>query len=92
MDYQKVDPALGIAMDAEGRDPSARDLTVLVRLTEPPSPDQLEQLRRAGVESASGPDVARTVLTGTLSREDVETLADQPWVRSLSLSATRRPT
>ncbi|MFJ8162323.1 hypothetical protein ACIRBY_15520 [Streptomyces sp. NPDC096136] len=88
MDYRKLDAALGRAVGAGDADPAARDLLVLVRLTEPPSQAQLEQLRRAGVNGTAG---GRTVLTGTLSRRDVETLSEQPWVRSLSLSGSRRP-
>ncbi|MEW1638112.1 hypothetical protein AB0469_29125 [Streptomyces sp. NPDC093801] len=88
MDYRKLDAALGRALGAGDVDPAARDLLVLVRLTEPPSEGQLEQLRRAGVNAAG---TGRTVLTGTLSRQDVETLSDQPWVLSLSLSGSRRP-
>ncbi|MGW6982165.1 hypothetical protein ACWGE1_22465 [Streptomyces sp. NPDC054932] len=89
MDYRKLDASLAMAIDAPGRSPQARDLLVLVRLTEPPSPDRLEQLGNRGVDSAVG---GGTVLTGTLSREDVEALSDQPWVHSLTLSATRSPT
>ncbi|MER5728381.1 hypothetical protein ABT084_08505 [Streptomyces sp. NPDC002138] len=88
MDYRKLDAALGRAVGAGGGHPGTRDLLVLVRLTEPPSDEQLEQLRQAGV---NGTDTRRTVLTGTLSRQDVETLSEQPWVLSLSLSGSRRP-
>ncbi|MET9512389.1 hypothetical protein ABZX62_28785 [Streptomyces flavidovirens] len=89
MDYQKLDTSLALAVDAEGRAPDARDLSVLVRLVAPPSDVQLEQLQGAGVDSAAA---GRTVVTGTLSRRDVETLSGQPWVLSLTLSAQRRPT
>ncbi|MEW2373706.1 hypothetical protein AB0940_30705 [Streptomyces sp. NPDC006656] len=88
MDYRKLDAALGRAVGAAEGDPGVRDLLVLIRLTEPPSPAQLDELRRAGV---GGTDTGRTILTGTLSRQDVETLSEQPWVRSLSLSGSRRP-
>lgn len=90
MDYRKLDSSLAMAVDAENRAPQARDMLVLVRLTEPPQPSQLELLQSRGVDSAAAP--GRTVVTGTLSREDVETLSAQPWVLSLSLSATRNPT
>ncbi|MCX4670619.1 hypothetical protein OG453_28670 [Streptomyces sp. NBC_01381] len=90
MDYRKLDSSLAMAIDAEGRVPQARDMLVLVRLTEPPSPPQLEHLQSRGVDSAAAP--GRAVMTGTLSREDVETLSEQPWVLSLTLSATRNPT
>ncbi|MGW7054540.1 hypothetical protein [Streptomyces sp. NPDC054888] len=88
MDYRKLDPSLAVAVDAEGRAPDVRDLSVLVRLEAPPSDSQLAQLRSAGVEGAGA---GRTVLTGTLSRRDVETLSGRPWVLSLFLSASRRP-
>ncbi len=88
MDYGKLDAALAMAVDAEGRDPGARDLVVFVRLTGPPSDEQRTRLRALGVD---GTDAARTVLTATLSRQEVETLTDQPWVQSLTLSAQRRP-
>ncbi|MEU8779144.1 hypothetical protein [Streptomyces sp. NPDC048606] len=92
MDYGKLDAALSLAVDAEGRDPAARDLSVLVRLTQRPSPEQWQRLRGAGVEGADGEGPDRTVLTGTLSRRDVESLSAEPWVHSLSLSGSRRPT
>ncbi|MGX1885124.1 hypothetical protein [Streptomyces sp. NPDC055287] len=88
MDYRKLDTSLALAVDAEGRAPESRDLSVLVRLTAPPSDVQLAQLHGAGVRSAVP---GRTVVTGTLSRRDVETLSGQPWVLSLTLSARRRP-
>lgn len=88
MDYRKLDAALGRAVGAGDGDPATRNLLVLVRLTEPPSEGQLEQLRQAGV---NGTGSGRTVLTGTLSRQDVETLSEQPWVLSLSLSGSRHP-
>ncbi|WP_369779986.1 hypothetical protein [Streptomyces sp. R33] len=90
MDYRKLDASLAMAVDAQDRAPQDRDMLVLVRLTQPPSSAQLEQLSSRGVDSPAVP--GRTVLTGMLSREDVETLCDQPWVLSLALSATRSPT
>ncbi|MFG2298299.1 hypothetical protein [Streptomyces sp. NPDC048603] len=90
MDYRKLDTLLAMAVDAEGRAPQARDMLVLVRLTEPPSPAQLAHLQSRGVDGAAAPE--RTVMTGTLSREDVEALSEQQWVLSLALSATRNPT
>ncbi|MFF1341627.1 hypothetical protein ACFVYT_27535 [Streptomyces sp. NPDC058290] len=88
VDYRKLDAALRRAVGAGDGDRAARDLLVLVRLTQPPSEEQLEQLLLAGV---NGTGTGRTVLTGTLSRQDVETLSEQPWVLSLSLSGSRRP-
>ncbi|MER6218746.1 hypothetical protein ABT213_32530 [Streptomyces sp. NPDC001674] len=51
MDYRKLDAALGRAVGAAEGDPGARDLLVLIRLTEPQSPAQLDELRRAGVDA-----------------------------------------
>ncbi|MEU7553683.1 hypothetical protein AB0B01_15260 [Streptomyces sp. NPDC044571] len=88
MDYGKLDASLAMAVDAEGRDAQVRELPVSVRLTGPLSEAQREQLRGCGVD---GDDAGRTILTATLSRRDVEILADQPWVLFLTLSAQRRP-
>ncbi|MFP1628035.1 hypothetical protein ACLB9X_23345 [Streptomyces sp. 5K101] len=88
MDYGKLDVSLAAAMDAPGGDPDARNLLVTVRLHRVPTAAQREVLRDAGVE-VPAPD--RTVATGTVSRHGVEHLSREPWVRSLTLSATRRP-
>lgn len=88
MDYGKLDASLAMAVEAEGRDPQARELPVSVRLTGPLSDAQHEQLHGFGID---GDNAGRTVVTGTLSRRDVETLADQPWVLSVTLSTERRP-
>ncbi|WP_327280406.1 MULTISPECIES: hypothetical protein [unclassified Streptomyces] len=88
MDYGKLDASLAMAVDAEGRDPDTRELDVSVRLAGPLSDAQRQQLRAFGI---GGEDAGRTVLTGTVSRQDVESLAGQPWVVSLTLSAQRRP-
>ncbi|GAA3368220.1 hypothetical protein GCM10020367_05690 [Streptomyces sannanensis] len=88
MDYRKLDASLAAAIDAKESAPDARELSVLVRLAEPPSAAQLEQLRGSGVDGAAP---GRTVQTGTLSRRDVEALSAQTWVLSLTLSAARRP-
>ncbi|MER7951338.1 hypothetical protein ABTY59_28475 [Streptomyces sp. NPDC096079] len=88
MDYAKLDPSLSAAVDAPDGDPEVRNLLVTVLLEQAPTAAQREALRGAGVDVAAP---GRTVLSGTLSRRGVEDLSHRPWVRSLALSASRRP-
>ncbi|NWF24873.1 hypothetical protein HW130_01115 [Streptomyces sp. PKU-EA00015] len=88
MDYGKLDVSLAAAVDTSSGDPDARNLLVTVHLHGVPTAAQRGVLRDTGVEAPS-PD--RTVATGTVSRRGVENLSHEPWVRSLSLSSTRRP-
>ncbi|MFE7601765.1 hypothetical protein [Streptomyces sp. NPDC057494] len=88
MDYAKLDASLSAAVEASDDDPDVRNLLVTVRLEEAPTETQREALRGAGVDVGT-PD--RTVVSGTLSRRGVSELSQKPWVRSLTLSASRRP-
>ncbi|MFB9392415.1 hypothetical protein ACFPM3_19805 [Streptomyces coeruleoprunus] len=88
MDYGKLDASLAAAVNAAGSDPEARNLLVMVLLEQAPTEAQREVLRGAGLD-APNPD--RRIVTGALSRRGVEELSHEPWVRSLALSSTRRP-
>ncbi|MGW4053539.1 hypothetical protein ACWENA_22175 [Streptomyces sp. NPDC004779] len=88
MDYAKLDPSLSVAVDTGGEEPEARNLLVTVVLELAPTEAQREVLRGTGVEF--GPE-DRTVASGMISRRGVEELSHAPWVRSLTLSSTRRP-
>ncbi|MFF6883332.1 hypothetical protein ACFY9F_09100 [Streptomyces sp. NPDC012421] len=88
MDYAKLDASLSAAVDTGGGEPGDRNLLVTVVLEPAPTEAQREVLRRAGVDV--GP-ADRTIASGMLSRRAVEELSHEPWVRSLSLSSSRRP-
>lgn len=89
VDYGKLNVSLAAAVDAPGGDPDSRELLVTIHLAQVPTEEQREVLRGAGVDSSAA---ERTVMTGTLSRRDVEKLSHQPWVHSLTLSSTRHTT
>ncbi|MFF8279611.1 hypothetical protein ACF05T_26410 [Streptomyces lateritius] len=89
MDYGKLDAPLAAEVDAPGLEPTERRLLVILRLAHPPNAAEQEVLRGAGVDDAGA---GRTIVTGSLSRQQVETLSGQPWVLSLALSSKRRPT
>lgn len=88
MDYAKLDPSLSAAVDTGDGGPEDRNLLVTVLLERAPTEAQREVLRGAGVDVGAAD---RSVLSGTLSRRGVERLSHEPWVRSLTLSASRRP-
>ncbi|MGW6704506.1 hypothetical protein ACWGDE_06405, partial [Streptomyces sp. NPDC054956] len=80
---------LAAEVDAPGLEPTERGLLVILRLSHPPDAAEQEALRDAGVNDTG---TGRTIVTATLSRQQVETLSQQPWVVSLALSTKRRPT
>lgn len=88
VDYGKLDASLAAEVDAPDREPTARSLLVILRLAHPPSGAEREVLRGAGVNDDGA---GRTIVTASLSRQQVETLSAQPWVLSLALSTKRRP-
>ncbi|MFD8008889.1 hypothetical protein [Streptomyces sp. NPDC058955] len=88
MDYAKLDASLSAAVDAGEGGPEVRYLLVTVVLERAPTEKQREVLRGAGVEVGAAD---RSVVSGTLSRRGVEELSHAPWVRSLTLSSSRRP-
>lgn len=85
MNYRKLDAALAIAMESAG-DPEEK-LTVFVHTTEPtgPVPPELLDVLRTG-------NVAAGIYTTSLTRQEVARLSDEPWVRSMRLSASRHLT
>ncbi|GGX74368.1 hypothetical protein [Streptomyces hiroshimensis] len=88
MDYGKLDAPLAVRLAATADDDEARDFPVVIRLTAPPSAEQLATLKAAGVSRV--PEGRRT-MSADLSRRDLERLSAEPWVLALSLSVQRRP-
>ncbi|MET9677551.1 hypothetical protein ABZY68_31325 [Streptomyces sp. NPDC006482] len=88
MDHAKLDPSLSAAVEAGDGGPEDRNLLVTVVLKLAPTEAQREVLRGAGVDVGTAD---RTVASGMLSRRVVEELSHEPWVRSLTLSSSRRP-
>lgn len=89
MDYGKLDASLAAEVAAPDLEPTERGLLVTLRLAHPPSAAEQQILRDAGVNDDGA---GRTIVTASLSRQQVETLSGQPWVLSLALSQKRRPT
>ncbi|MFB7512366.1 hypothetical protein [Streptomyces sp. NPDC056144] len=71
-----------------GTGSEVRNLLVTVLLEQPPTEAQRETLRDTGVDVGTAD---RTVVSGMLSRDGVDRLSHEPWVRSMTLSSTRRP-
>lgn len=88
MDYGKLDASLAAQVDAQELVPTEQGLLVILRLAHPPDAAEQEVLRGAGVDDTGA---GRTIVTASLSRQQVETLSQQPWVLSLALSSKRRP-
>ncbi|MER5786147.1 hypothetical protein ABT104_31185 [Streptomyces mobaraensis] len=88
MDYGKLDAPLAVRLAAAADDDEARVFPVIIRLTAPPSAEQLATLGAAGVVRV--PEGRRTV-SADLSRRDLDLLSAEPWVQALSLSGERRP-
>jgi hypothetical protein len=87
MDPGKIDPALAFALqDVSAPDENA--FVVFIHTARPPGPVEKAFLEQRGVRVGPTP---WTILTATLSRRAVEDLSDQPWVRSIKLSAKLRP-
>ncbi|HEY9636985.1 MAG TPA: hypothetical protein V6D14_26530 [Coleofasciculaceae cyanobacterium] len=85
MNYQKLDPALAIALN-DVQNPEERSLAVFIH-TEPVPEAASSLLQSLGV---SGVTTGRKVLTATLSANAISQLSDQPWVQYLKLSQTLR--
>lgn len=88
MDYQKLDPMLASELDAglraavDGIPPvSRRELQVFVHVADPVVPGDAEsmgrRLRGLGVNEPVQPG---SVLTMSLSAEQVSVLSEEPWV------------
>jgi hypothetical protein len=84
MDYRKLDPGLATALEAAAD--ADEEVTVLVRTRAPLDANAEALMQRFGIGNAP---VGRTVFTATLARDMVQTLSDQDWVQSLSLSRQR---
>lgn len=85
MNYQKLDPALAMAL-RDVQNPEEPSLVVFIH-TEP-SPDEAAAafLESLGVNVTSG----RDVFTAKLSANAVSQLSEQPWVQYIRLSQTLR--
>ena len=87
MDYDKLDADLSAELDGVA-DANDATLPIFVHTEQPRGPEQEAFLKRLGV---SGEIAGREVLTANLSRQAIDELSRQPWVRYLKLSRKLRP-
>jgi hypothetical protein len=85
VDYNKLDADLSAELEGDANEAS---LPVFIHTEQPSSPEQEAFLRQLGV---SGEIAGREVLTANLSRQAIDELSRQPWVRYLKLSRKLRP-
>jgi hypothetical protein len=86
MNYRKMDAALITAVD-EAEDREACSLEVFVHLDHIPDEEEKRILSGLGIR----PEAAgRTIITASLSADDVAELTDQPWIRQIRLSQRLR--
>jgi hypothetical protein len=86
VDYQKIDPALAFAL-RDAPDPESKAFVVFISTEQPPNQAEKALLDHYGARGGAG---AR-IFTATLSAQDVDSLSEQPWVRSVKLSSKLRP-
>lgn len=85
MNYQKLDPALAMALTEpdEISDAEVPAFTVFISTTHDPEPDEISYLEALGV---SGVTADQRIFTAILSADAVNDLSEQPWVQFLELS------
>ena len=85
MNYQKLDPALAMALTEPDEVPDAEDAAfiVFISTTQDPEPDEISYLEALGV---SGVTADQRIFTAILSADAVDDLSEQPWVQFLELS------
>jgi len=88
VNWSKIDAALAGALEQADKSAGAR-LPVFVQLHSGLSPPDSRTLSELGVCGAGGQS---GVATANLSRQEVDTLSEQPWVRRLLLSGEQRLT
>jgi hypothetical protein len=86
MDYQKLDAPLASALTDQQE---AEDQTweVFIHTQHVPSASEEAHLRRLGVAG----DIQNTIVTARLSKQAIDELTNQPWIRVLKLSQKLRP-
>jgi hypothetical protein len=84
MDYDKLDAALALTLE-RAEDPGQR-FPVFVHARQPGAAVPADLVSRLGTDTVGG------VHTAMLTRDDIDRLSEEPWVKSLHLSLQRRPT
>jgi hypothetical protein len=87
VDYDKLDADLSAELDAVA-DANEATLPVFIHTEQSNGPEQEAFLKQLGV---SGEIAGREMLTANLSRQAIDELSRQPWVRYLKLSRKLRP-
>ncbi len=85
MNYQKLDPALAMALN-DVQNPEEPSLVVFIHTEPAPDAEAAAFLEGLGVNVTSG----RDVFTAKLSANAVSQLSQQPWVQYIRLSQTLR--
>lgn len=86
MNYQKLDPALAIALN-DVHNPEQPSLTVFIQTDSAPDAAGTTLLKSLGIGVTSG----RNTFSATLSANAISQLSEQSWVKYIKLSQTLRP-
>jgi hypothetical protein len=86
MNYQKLDPALAIALN-DVPNPEESSLVVFIHTEPVVDADAAAVLSNLGVSTATA---GRDIFTATLSPNAISQLSEEPWVKSLNLSQQLR--
>jgi hypothetical protein len=87
VNYRKIDAPLAAVLH---QTPTADEgpFEVFIHTEGFPGPAEAEVLEHNGVR---GGTMGRRIFTATLSRDAIDGLSEQPWIRSLRLAAQLRP-
>jgi hypothetical protein len=86
MNYQKIDAAMAAALEeCQGKEDMA--LEVFIHMIRPADEAMARFVRKLGISETI---VGRSIVTGTLTVQEVDLLTEQPWVRFLRLSQRLR--
>jgi hypothetical protein len=84
LDYQKIDPALAVALHRT-YDRKKRSLEVFIYTQQSIGPAEKSFLKDKGVDVPEN-DYPKAILTARISADSASEISDQPWVKQLKLS------
>lgn len=84
MDWQKLDASLALVMSEQRDSP----VFVFIRFNLPLDEQAVEILNKAGLPQTTA--LLKEIITATVSRQAIEDLSDQPFVRNMSLAKKLR--
>ena len=87
MNYEKLDAELTAELEQAAEISKATELPVFIYLAHALGPAEIAFLKGLGVTG----DFSDEIITANVSPRAIDELSEQPWVRYLKLSRSRRP-